>query len=50
VELASLGIAWLNERLELAFARHGKLTPIDMEQLDWPKVPSIDCEAVDEQA
>lgn len=38
VQLSNEGFAWLNERLELAFAKHGKLTPAELEKLDWPKV------------
>jgi hypothetical protein len=40
VELSTQGIAWLNKRLERAFAQHGKLASADLEQLDWPVIPS----------
>jgi hypothetical protein len=36
VQLTNEAFAWLNHRLELAFARHGKLTPAELETLDWP--------------
>jgi hypothetical protein len=42
VELAPQGIAWLNERLEIAFARHGKIAPVALESLDWPTLPPGD--------
>lgn len=38
VELAIQGSAWVNERLEQAFALHGKLAPAVLEQLDWPAI------------
>ena len=38
VQLSNESFAWLNHRLELAFAKHGKLTPAELETLDWPKV------------
>jgi hypothetical protein len=37
VELTPLATAWLNERLEFAYAKRGKMAPAAMEQLDWPK-------------
>jgi len=37
VELTPQGTAWLNERLEFAYAHFGKVAPDSMEQLDWPK-------------
>lgn len=40
VELSPQGVAWLDERLERAFAKHGRLTPHMLEQLDWPSIPS----------
>jgi hypothetical protein len=40
VELSAQGAAWLDKRLERAFAKHGKLAPSILEQLDWPAVPS----------
>ncbi len=36
VELSAQSCVWLNERLEGAFVRHGKLAPDDLLQLDWP--------------
>ena len=39
VELSGHGRAWLNDRLTRAFATHGKLSPAELAQLDWPKVP-----------
>jgi hypothetical protein len=41
VELSPQGAAWLNERLEGAFAKHGRLPPSALEQLDWPLVRSL---------
>ena len=38
VELSPQAFAWLNERLERAYAEHGKLAPRTLEQLDWPAV------------
>ena len=40
VELSTQGFAWLSERLENAFAHHGKLAPDVLAQLDWPTLPS----------
>lgn len=40
VELTSEGLAWLDTRLEEAFAKHGKVAPADMDGLDWPKLPA----------
>jgi hypothetical protein len=37
VQLTNEAFAWLNHRLELAFAKHGKLTPAELETLDWPE-------------
>jgi hypothetical protein len=37
VELTPQAIAWLNGRLEFAYAQHGKLAPDVLEQLDWPE-------------
>ncbi len=36
VRLSQQGHEWLNEMLEKAFETHGKLTPTELEQLDWP--------------
>lgn len=40
VELSRQGMEWLNERLERAYAQHGKLAPTKLQQLDWPTIPS----------
>ena len=40
VELTSPGARWLHDRLEAAFARHGKVAPAQLAELDWPMVPS----------
>ena len=50
VELTPQGAAWLNERLELAFTRHGRLTPNDLDQLDWPVSESQEGDAASTQA
>jgi len=42
VQLSKEGFAWLNNRLELAFAKHGKLTPAELEKLDWPETQYAD--------
>jgi hypothetical protein len=39
VELSPEGLAWLGERLQAAFDRHGKVPQDDLDQLDWPQVP-----------
>jgi len=39
VELSPQGAHWLNERLEAAFVRCGRLAPATMEKLDWPNLP-----------
>jgi hypothetical protein len=36
VELSAQSSAWLSERLQDAFVKHGKLAPDDLMQLDWP--------------
>jgi hypothetical protein len=36
VELSPKGIAWMNEQLERAFVRHGRLSRGDLKKLDWP--------------
>jgi hypothetical protein len=38
VALSREGFNWLNEALEVAFQAHGKLTPTELERLDWPDV------------
>jgi len=38
VQLTNEAFAWLNHRLEEAFAKSGKLTPAELEGLDWPEV------------
>ncbi|MHB1236295.1 MAG: hypothetical protein ACYCY7_01915 [Gallionella sp.] len=40
VELTSEGLAWLDARLDEAFAKYGKVAPADMVGLDWPKLPA----------
>mgnify|MGYP003673015647 CR=1 FL=1 len=37
VELTPVATEWLNSRLSDGFARHGKLTPSQMETLHWPE-------------
>lgn len=39
VELTPDGVAWLNDELERAFTRHGKLGPAQLDRLDWPDIP-----------
>jgi hypothetical protein len=39
VELSPEGIAWLTERLDAAFAAHGKVPVDTLATLDWPLVP-----------
>lgn len=39
IELSPEGSAWVNTKLEEAFARFGKLSAADLETLDWPTVP-----------
>ena len=39
VELSPQGLAWMNERLQRAYAQHGKLSPQALAQLDWPSEP-----------
>jgi hypothetical protein len=36
VQLTKEGFAWLNRRLEQAFAKHGRLTPADLDKLTGP--------------
>ena len=36
VELAPHGFRWIQEKLEQAYTRHGKLAPALLEGLDWP--------------
>lgn len=38
VELSPDGVLWLSERLERAFAAHGKVLPETLEELDWPSL------------
>jgi hypothetical protein len=37
VYLTDKAFAWINQRLEKAFTAYGKLTPAELEQLDWPE-------------
>lgn len=39
VELTAEAYQWLNDRLDAAFALHGKLTRAELETLDWPDLP-----------
>jgi len=39
VQLSPQGAAWLDERLESAFAKCGRLTPSMLERLDWSPTP-----------
>jgi HKD family nuclease len=39
VQLSPQGAAWLNARLESAFEKSGRITPNELEQLDWPSTP-----------
>jgi hypothetical protein len=41
VELSPQGCTWLNDRLERAYQRHGRLSPAVLAQLDWPIVPNL---------
>ncbi|MCK5241778.1 phospholipase D family protein [bacterium] len=41
VELSHQGIAWLNAKLESAFAEHGRLAPAVIDQLDWPEIEGV---------
>lgn len=41
VELSAEGRAWLTERLELAFRRHGTLSDKVTQSLDWPSMSSL---------
>ena len=36
VELSSQGLLWLGERLQVAFAEHGKVPQDTLDELDWP--------------
>jgi hypothetical protein len=45
VQLTKEGFAWLNHRLDLAFAKHGKLTPAELDTLDWPGTEAPDLDA-----
>ena len=38
VELSVQGLRWMSERLERAFAAHGKVLPETLEELDWPSL------------
>ena len=39
VRLSPEGFSWLNERLEAAFATHGKIPNDTLLNLDWPNIP-----------
>lgn len=36
VKLTTEAVCWLNERLEAAFSKHGKLSEAQLDTLDWP--------------
>ena len=38
VELSADGVLWLSERIERAFAAHGKVLSETLEELDWPSL------------
>ena len=38
VRLSREGFEWMNARLEQAFRDHGRLSPAELETLDWPEV------------
>ena len=38
MELTTEATKWLSDRLEAAFNEHGKITPAEMAQLDWPSI------------
>lgn len=40
VELSPQGAAWVNDRLDRAFDKHGRIISSALEQLDWPVVRS----------
>ena len=40
VDLSVQARTWLNEKLEDAFAKHGKLVKADLAHLDWPTLPT----------
>lgn len=37
VELSAEGIAWLSDKLQAAFDRHGKVPEVELNELDWPE-------------
>ena len=39
VRLSKEGYRWLNQKLDTAFRTHGKVTPDELEKLDWPTIP-----------
>lgn len=41
VELSREGFEWLNERLNNAFNRHGRIPQDDLDMLDWPQLPRL---------
>lgn len=47
VELSSQGLSWLNDRLERAFSRHGKLSAAALAGLDWPE--TVEAAGTEEQ-
>ena len=41
VELSSIGLSWLGERLQAAFEGHGRVPRDSLDKLDWPDPPGI---------
>ena len=38
IKLTQLSTNWVNKRLEQAFEEYGKITPSELEKLDWPSI------------
>jgi hypothetical protein len=38
VELSEEGLAWVREKLELAFEKYGKIPQEELDKLDWPEI------------
>lgn len=45
VELTQEAVFWLNQKLEEAFAKHGRLSRAELDTLDWPTLPSMPLES-----
>ena len=41
VKLSDEGRSWLDERLQVAFEAHGKITQDALDKLDWPDLPTL---------